>query len=406
MELEQRALLKGLGSVELQKLLQVVGALAEPRPEGGSVETAVEASTEAAQMFGHGNKPFRGGTGFATRLLVGLIDIGAASHKDLGDLLGVALEVLGTAKAEIGDGRARIRLHAFAKALQGCPIEGFVVGLANEVVGGDHKALAVEGHLQRGAKFCAGVAFAFLDGSGIAVIERDQAMVNVRFPSQFLLGLLLEERQHPKQVAPSLPQGAWRQGIEMRGKARQGRHKQGGELLEIGEAILQVQVVSPPALFDMSRVPPQRDLALSGHRRHLAEGLIKEPDVRGINDRAFQDGGVHEHHVGVDDLRAFEVLKDLVFNDQGALFAEALSPPAQRRGVHKGHEAVLGDITEVLHVAVFLNRCDHFSITEVAQSGEDGGGDEDAEGVSRAPFVRVVERGEALHDGLPRDNVA
>src|SRR5712691_6150891 len=36
----------------------------------------------------------------------------------------------------------------------------------------------------------------------------------------------------------------------------------------------------------------------------------------------------------------------------------------------------------------------------------DGGGDQDAEGVSRAPFVRVVERDEALNDGLPRDNVA
>src|SRR6266567_1483988 len=54
----------------------------------------------------------------------------------------------------------------------------------------------------------------------------------------------------------------------------------------------------------------------------------------------------------------------------------------------------------------FLHRFDHFSITELAQSSEDGGGDQEAEGVSRAPFVRVVERDEALNDGLPRDNVA
>src|SRR6266702_58910 len=86
----------------------------------------------------HGNKAFSGGTGFSTVLLLGLIDIGAASHKDMVDLLGVEREVLGTSKAEIGDGRARIRLHALSKALQGWPIEGFVVGLANEVVGGDH----------------------------------------------------------------------------------------------------------------------------------------------------------------------------------------------------------------------------------------------------------------------------
>src|SRR5260370_37536183 len=100
------------------------------------METAVEASTEAAQMFGHGHKPFRGGTGFSTRLLLGLIDIGAASHKDLGDLFGVALGDLGTAAADIGDSRARIRVIVLSKARQGSPIAASVVELATEVVGG------------------------------------------------------------------------------------------------------------------------------------------------------------------------------------------------------------------------------------------------------------------------------
>jgi hypothetical protein len=67
---------------------------------------------------------------------------------------------------------------------------------------------------------------------------------------------------------------------------------------------------------------------------------------------------------------------------------------------------LIGDIAKVLHVSVFLNLFDHFSIAELAQSGEDGGGDQEAKGVSRAPFLRVVERDEALNDGLPRDNVA
>src|SRR6266849_2794606 len=228
------------------------------------METAVEASTEAAQMFGHGNKTFRGGTGFSTRLLLGLIDIGAASHKDLGDLLGVALEVLGTAEAEIGDSRARIRVHALSKALQGWPIEGCVVGLANEVVGGNHKALAVEGHLQGSAKFRAGVTLALLDGSGIEVIERDQAMVNVTLPSQLLLGLLIEETQHLKQVAPALPQRAFGKVLEVLCKARAGGHKQGVELPERGEAVLLVQGVGPPALFYVGLVPPQVELGISG----------------------------------------------------------------------------------------------------------------------------------------------
>src|SRR6266567_5465867 len=160
-------------------------------------------------MFGHGNKTFSGRTGFATGLLLDLIDIQAASHKDVVDVLSVELEVVGTSKAQIGDRRARIRVHALSKALQGWPIEGCVVGLANEVVGGDPKALAVAGHLQGGAQFRAGMTLALLDGAGIKVIERDQAMGNVTFPGQFLLGVRLEEIQNLKQVAPSLPQGAF-----------------------------------------------------------------------------------------------------------------------------------------------------------------------------------------------------
>ncbi len=121
-------------------------------------------------MFRHGNEAFCGRTGLATDLLLGLIHIRAASHKAMVDLLGFALEVGGTSKAQIGDGRTRIRVHALSKALQSWPIEGFLVRLANEVVGGDHKALPVEGHLKRGAKFRTGVTLALLDGSGIQVI--------------------------------------------------------------------------------------------------------------------------------------------------------------------------------------------------------------------------------------------
>src|SRR5260370_25795130 len=98
-------------------------------------------------MFGHGNKGFGGRTGFATGLVLGLIDIRAASHKEMVDLLGLELEVGGTSKTQIGDSRARISLQALSKALQGGPIEGFLVGMANEVFGGDHKALTVKGHL-------------------------------------------------------------------------------------------------------------------------------------------------------------------------------------------------------------------------------------------------------------------
>jgi len=53
-----------------------------------------------------------------------------------------------------------------------------------------------------------------------------------------------------------------------------------------------------------------------------------------------------------------------------------------------------------------LRIMDHLAIAELAQSAEDGGGDQEAKGVSCASFLRVVARDEAFHDGLPRDNVA
>ena len=62
-------------------------------------------------------------------------------------------------------------------------------------------------------------------------------------------------------------------------------------------------------------------------------------------------------------------------------------------------------MAKVLHVSVFLNVFDDFTVAELAQSAEDGSSDQGAKGVSCAPFVRVVKRGEALNDGLPRDNV-
>lgn len=221
----------------------------QPCPDASAFESAVQTAPEATQMFGHGNEAFGGRPCLATGVLVLRLDIGTLSHKDLVDVLKVELEILGTAKAQIGYGRARIRVHTLSKTLQGWPIEGFLVRMADEVFGGDHKALTVEGHLKGGAKFCAGVTLALLDGSGIEIIERNQAMVNVALPGQFLLGLLIEKRHDFKQVAPSLPQGALGEVLEVLVKAREGGHKHGVELAEIGEAILLVQVVSPPALF-------------------------------------------------------------------------------------------------------------------------------------------------------------
>ena len=67
---------------------------------------------------------------------------------------------------------------------------------------------------------------------------------------------------------------------------------------------------------------------------------------------------------------------------------------------------MLWDIAKVLHVAIFFDLFDDLFITELSQAGNDGDGDGGAQGLAVSAFVRVVQRGEAIDDGLPRNQAA
>jgi hypothetical protein len=67
---------------------------------------------------------------------------------------------------------------------------------------------------------------------------------------------------------------------------------------------------------------------------------------------------------------------------------------------------LIRDITKVLQVSVFLHVFDHLTVAEVAQSGEQRDGDQEAKGVSRTTFVGGIERDETVNNGLPRNEVA
>ena len=71
--------------------------------------------------------------------------------------------------------------------------------------------------------------------------------------------------------------------------------------------------------------------------------------------------------------------------------------------MHEGHEALVRDIAKILHIAIFLNGHNDLAIAQVTQPGQDGHGAQDAQATAVAPFFRVVERDEAINDGLPRD---
>ena len=180
-------------------------------------------------------------------------------------------------------------MHALSKAFKCWAIEGCIVGVAEAVLGGDHQSLPVEGHLRGGTTLRAGMTLAALDGPGIKVIERDQTMVKVACTGQFLLALLIEDRQRRKQLLPALLEVASLESVEAPGKGLQGRLQPGVERSPRGQALLGGQVRGPPALCAGIRIPPQSELASLGKDGHFVKGFINQPDVVGLNDRAFQD---------------------------------------------------------------------------------------------------------------------
>src|SRR5918999_6507160 len=136
-----------------------------------------------------------------------------------------------------------------------------------------------------------------------------------------------------------------------------------------------VEVVSAPAPLEVRGVPPWLDVALGGEHRHFVKGFVEKADISGIDDGAFQHGGIYQHHVSLNDIGPFETGKDFVFNERDALLAHAFSEAAKRRGIHKSSEALIRDMAKVLNVAVFLDIVDHFASAELAQSSQDGDGD-------------------------------
>ena len=64
------------------------------------------------------------------------------------------------------------------------------------------------------------------------------------------------------------------------------------------------------------------------------------------------------------------------------------------------------DIPRVRPQGVMSNVFDHLTVAELAESGEERGGDQEAKGVARTTFLGVIERDEAVNNGVPRNDVA
>ena len=149
----------------------MVGALIESAPDRGPHKTSIQALPKSPQVLGHRNEAFGGRASRPRRLLMRLIHIRAFAQKDLVNVFPVELAVLRTAVTSIGDRAARRGRHALSKALESWAIKRLLMRVANEGLGGDHKALAIQRHLQSGATFGFGMTLALRDGAGIEVIE-------------------------------------------------------------------------------------------------------------------------------------------------------------------------------------------------------------------------------------------
>lgn len=98
-----------------------------------------------------------------------------------------------------------------------------------------------------------------------------------------------------------------------------------------------------------------------------------------------------------------EMVEDAFFNDGDPGCAESFSKSAQGRGIYQGHEPLVRDVAKILHGGRFFDAFDDFFVAELSQSRQNGNGDHGAQRVAVSAFVRVVEGGEALDDGLPRN---
>lgn len=165
-------------------------------------------------------------------------------------------------------------------------------------------------------------------------------------------------------------------------------------------------MVSPPEFLDLALIPPEVDLCLFGDDRHFIKGFVEESNVCWIDDGALQDGGILKHHIGFDGMGAFEMIKDFFLDHGDPLCPKPFSKDAQGGGMHTGFEDGIGDIAKVLDIGVFFDFFDDSSVAELSQSGDEGGCDHGAQGLSGSSFLRVVEGGEAIDDGLPGDDMS
>ncbi|MDH3602334.1 MAG: hypothetical protein OEU26_22195 [Candidatus Tectomicrobia bacterium] len=64
------------------------------------------------------------------------------------------------------------------------------------------------------------------------------------------------------------------------------------------------------------------------------------------------------------------------------------------------------DIAKILHIAVFFDLFDDSAVAELSQAGGERNGESGAQGLAVSAFTGVIEGGEAVDDGLPRNQAA
>ena len=165
-------------------------------------------------------------------------------------------------------------------------------------------------------------------------------------------------------------------------------------------------MISAPESLDVALIPPEFDLGLFRDAGHFIKGFIEESHVGWIDDGTLQDGGILKHHISLDDMGVFELIENLFLDHRNPFSPEPFSKGREGGVMHTGFEGGVGDIAKILDIAVFFDLFDNLTIAELSQSGDEGDRDHGAQGLTRAPFLGVVEGDQAIDHGLPGDNVS
>ncbi|MCP4143622.1 MAG: hypothetical protein GY755_25605, partial [Chloroflexi bacterium] len=181
---------------QLEEFFEVAGGLTDQGPHPVSPHSVPHAFAETAEVFSDGDESLRSGAGATATVALLPGYVFTASHERMDDIVGrVSTEVRQAAESEVCHDCSRASAHPFYIKVKGFRIKSFVIGTADEVFNGYHKAVPVECQLQSCPELAVRMTLSLFYRSGVRVVEGDDAVLYMPLPGNLQQGLLFENVQ-------------------------------------------------------------------------------------------------------------------------------------------------------------------------------------------------------------------